>query len=72
MKLSDARADFCCAERLAVLYPKNRACQFLRRMAYLGWLQAVRTFRNGATETQDAPEGVKMMAGSTPTAGERL
>lgn len=72
MKLSDARAEYCRAERLAVLFPENRAVQRMRKVAYIGWLQAVRTFRNGPTATQETPEGAEMMAGSTPTGGERL
>ena len=59
MALSEARTAFLHAERLAIQFPRNAACQRMRKHAYAGWLQAVRAFRNGASATQDEPEGTQ-------------
>jgi hypothetical protein len=58
MTLSEARTAYIEYERLAIRFPRNAACQRMRQNAYAGWLQAVRTFRNGDCATQDEPEGI--------------
>ncbi len=43
MSLSEAREAFIRAERLAVKFPRNHACQVQRKIAYNDWIQSVRT-----------------------------
>ncbi len=45
MTLSEARDEFLRAERAAVTYPTNAACQRTREQAYEQWLWVVRYWR---------------------------
>ena len=71
MTLSEARTAFLHAERLAIQFPRNAACQRMRQHAYAGWLQAVRNYRNGVCAVQEA-QGWSNPQDFTSDASERL
>ena len=52
MTLFAARTAFLHAERLAIRFPRNAACQRMRQHAYAGWLAAVRSFRMALDRTE--------------------
>ena len=57
MTLSEARTAYLEAERFAIQFPRNAACQRMRQHAYSAWLRAVRAFRNGdCTTDRPLPE----------------
>jgi len=68
MTLSEARTAFIHAERLAIQFPRNAACQRMRVHCYAGWLRAVRAFRNGDVEIKMALDRTETTQDAFPAA----